>query len=145
GRIQTLPSQGRQGGEGGRRFDVCDSLRADDVAVRQHKSRARQIPKANRISPAGAYMTGEVKKLTIQVRASRGTFPGEVVEGWYCVVDNAVVLTDAEGKPIDSEKHQLAPDEDARLLACRLVRGRRRNSSGAVGFNDRIIYPKNFY
>jgi len=64
----------------------------------------------------------DVHKLTIQVRAPRGTFPGEVVEGWYCVVDNAVVLTDAEGKPINSEKHQLAPGQDARLLACRLVR-----------------------
>src|SRR5262249_41229195 len=98
----------------------------------------------NRISIAGAHMTNEVKKLTLQVRAPRGTFPGEVVEGWYCVVDNAVVLTDADGKPINSEKHQLAPGQDAKLLACRLVRGRRR-SSGAVGFNDRIIYPKNLY
>jgi hypothetical protein len=70
--------------------------------------------------------------VTIQVRAPRGNFPGEVVEGWYCVVDNAVVLTNAEGKPIGSEKHQLAPGQDARGLACRLVRGRRR--SGALGF-----------
>ena len=85
-------------------------------------------------------MTDEVHKLTLQVRAPRGNFPGEVVEGWYCVVDNAVVLTDANGEPIDSDKHQLAPDQDARGLACRLVRGRRR--SGPTGFGDRIIYPK---
>src|SRR5262249_17750284 len=74
------------------------------------------------------------------------TFPDSIAafNGRNCVVDNAVVLTDAEGKPINSEKHQLAPGQDAKLVACRLVRGRRR-STGAVGFNDRIIYPKNFY
>jgi len=83
----------------------------------------------------------DVHKVTVQVRAPRGTFPGEVVEGWYCVFDNAVVLTDAEGKPINSEKHTLAPGQDARFLACRLMRSRR---SGRVphGFNDRLIYQK---
>jgi hypothetical protein len=63
------------------------------------------------------------------------------VEGWYCVVDNAVVLTDADGKPIDSEKHHLAPGQDAHLLACRLVRGRR-SSAVPRGFSDRFLYQK---
>jgi hypothetical protein len=84
----------------------------------------------------------DVYKVTIQVRAPRGVFPGEVVEGRYCVVDNAVVLTDAEGKPIDSEKHHLAPGQDARLLACRLVRERGRISAAVRGFNDRLVYSK---
>jgi hypothetical protein len=82
----------------------------------------------------------DVHKVTIQVRPPRGVFPGEVVEGWYCVVDNAVVLTDADGKPIDSAKHHLSPGQDARLLACRLVRQRRSNSVG--GFSDRLIYQR---
>ena len=30
-------------------------------------------------------MTNEVKKITLQVRAPRGKFEGEVVEGWYVV------------------------------------------------------------
>ena len=85
-------------------------------------------------------MTDEVKKVKLQVRPPKGMFPGEIVEGWYCVVDNAVVLTDAAGKPIDSEKHQLAPGQDAGGLACRLIRARR-NSGAPRGFNDRIIYP----
>ena len=81
----------------------------------------------------------DVHKITVQVRAPRGTFPGEVIEGWYCVVDNAVVLTDANGKPINGDKYHLTPGQDAHLLACRLIRARR--NSGAPpprGLNDRI-------
>jgi hypothetical protein len=85
----------------------------------------------------------EVHKVTLQVRAPRGTFPGEIAEGWYCVVEGCVVLTDSAGKPIDSERHRLAPGQDARGLACRLIRQRRR--SGPTGFNDRIHYPKIVY
>ena len=86
-------------------------------------------------------MTDEVKKLIIQVRAPRGTFPGEVVEGWYCVVDNTVVLTDADGKPLGTKRH-LSPGGDARLIACRMIRERRRNSTAISGFSDRILYQK---
>jgi hypothetical protein len=89
-------------------------------------------------------MTDEVKKVTLQVRPPKGMFPGEVAIGYYCVVDNAVVLTDANGKPINSEKHRLAPGQDARGLACRLIR-QRRNSGSPRGFNDQIIYPKLVY
>jgi hypothetical protein len=84
----------------------------------------------------------DVHKLTIQVRAPKGIFPGEVVEGWYCVVDSAVALTDQDGKPVDNEKHHLAPGQDARLLACRLVRERRRIGAAVRGFNDRLVYSK---
>ena len=74
----------------------------------------------------------------VQIKAPRGTFPGEVAEGYYCVVDNAVVLTDADGRPINSEKRHLGPGDDARF-SCRLVRNRRRPSSG---FNRPLNYPK---
>jgi hypothetical protein len=84
----------------------------------------------------------DVHKVTIQVRAPRGSFPGEVVEGYYCVVDNAIVLTDADGKPLGSDKCHLPPGGDARLIACRMVRERRRNSAVVNGFSDRISYPK---
>jgi len=84
----------------------------------------------------------EVHKVTVQVRAPRGTFPGEVVEGWYCVVDNTVVLTDAEGKPTGEDKRYLNPDGDAKLIACSMLRTRRRNSAAASGFGDRISYHK---
>jgi hypothetical protein len=82
----------------------------------------------------------DVHKLTLQVRAPKGHFPGEVVEGWYCVADNYVVLTDAAGKPTGT-KRELNPGGDARLIACRLIR-QRRDSSSHRGFSDRINYPK---
>jgi hypothetical protein len=34
----------------------------------------------------------------------------------------SLVLTDADGKPIGDGKHHLSPGQDARLVACRLVR-----------------------
>jgi hypothetical protein len=83
----------------------------------------------------------EVHKVTIQIRAPRGTFHGEIAEGWYCVVDNAVVMTDLDGKPLGT-KHNLSPGEDARLVACRLVRQRRRGSSSVSGFTHKTAYPK---
>jgi hypothetical protein len=47
-----------------------------------------------------------------------------------------------EGKPVDGAKHHLSPGQDARLLACRLVRQRRRNSAAVSGFSDRLLYQK---
>jgi hypothetical protein len=87
-------------------------------------------------------MSDEVHHLCIQIRAPRGTFPGEVAEGWYVVVDNAVVLTDADGKPVDSEKRYLNPGDDARAIACVMVRQRRRNTGTVTGFHDKLNYPK---
>jgi hypothetical protein len=86
----------------------------------------------------------DVHAVKLQVRPPKGMFPGEIVEGWYCVVDNAVVLTDAAGKPTNGEKHHLAPGQDAHLLACRLIRARR-NSGAPRGFNDKLNYPKLVY
>ena len=87
-------------------------------------------------------MTDEVNKLTIQVRAPRGTFPGEVVTGHYVVFENHVILTDADGsKPLGSDKRRLNLGEDAHLVACRLVR--RSQSSGRLGgFNSPMNYPR---
>jgi hypothetical protein len=48
-------------------------------------------------------------------------------------MDGHLVMTDAEGKPIDSEK-----------LACRLV-CQRRFGSGPRGFNNKLAYPKSAY
>ena len=85
-------------------------------------------------------MTDEVKKVTIQVRPPRGQFAGEVAIGYYVVFENQVILTDADGKPVGDKRH-LETGADARLIACRMVRERRR-SSGPTGFHDKIIYPK---
>ena len=83
----------------------------------------------------------DVHKVTVQIRAPKGSFPGEVAIGYYCVVDGYVVLTDADGKPLGTKRH-LSPGGDARLIACRMIRERRRNSTAISGFSDRILYQK---
>jgi hypothetical protein len=83
----------------------------------------------------------EVHKITIQTRAPRGGDPGKVAEGWYCVADNHVVLTDQDGKPIGDNKRYLNPGGDARLIACRMLRGRQ-SSGSASGFDHEIAYPR---
>ena len=85
---------------------------------------------SNRVFESGDYMT-DVHTVTVQIRAPKGTFPTEVAIGHYVVVDGALVMTDETGKPVDWQ--------DARLLACRLVRRRR---TGPRGFGDRINYPR---
>jgi len=81
----------------------------------------------------------DVHKVRIQVRAPRGNFGGEIAEGWYVVFENSVIMTDADGKPIDSEKHRLAPGDDPHIVAHRLLRQRR---TSPRGFSDKIIYPR---
>jgi len=57
------------------------------------------------------------------------------------VVDGALVMTDADGKPVDSEKHYLGPGEDPHIVAHRLLRQRRRGP-GPAGWNHPIQYPR---
>jgi len=87
----------------------------------------------------------EVKKVTVQIKAPKGTFPGEIAEGWYVVLENTVILTDQDGKPTGAAKHFLAPNEDARLVACRLVRNNRKGGTRVAGFNRQLNYQKIVY
>ena len=86
----------------------------------------------------------DVRKVTIQIKPPRGTFPGRVEIGYYCVADGHVVLTDENGKPTGEDKRYLNPGGDARLIACSMLRARRRNSAAVTGFNDKILYPKGY-
>jgi hypothetical protein len=85
-------------------------------------------------------MSDDIHKTIIQTRAPRGKDPGKIAEGWYCVVDGHVVLTDEVGKPLGDSKRYLGPDGDARVLAARMMRGR--STSSASNFNQKISYPK---
>jgi hypothetical protein len=88
-------------------------------------------------------LSDEVRKVTVQIKAPKGQFPGEVAEGFYCVVANHVVLTDEAGKPVSgAAKHYLASGDDARLIACRMVRNNRKGRASVAGFNRPISYPK---
>jgi hypothetical protein len=89
-------------------------------------------------------MSDEVKKVAVQIRPPKGQFAGEIAEGWYVVFENNVILTDQNGKPVGAPKHQLGPGEDARLIACRMVRNNRKGRASAAGFNRPIHYPKSW-
>jgi hypothetical protein len=41
-------------------------------------------------------MTDEVHKITPEVAKRRGSFPGRIEIGYYCVTDGHVVLTDED-------------------------------------------------
>jgi hypothetical protein len=82
----------------------------------------------------------EVKKISIQIRPPKGTFTGEIAEGWYVVFENNVILTDQDGKPLGPKRH-MEPSGDAHLLACLMVRNNRKGRASVSGFNRRISYP----
>lgn len=90
-------------------------------------------------------MTDEVRKVTIQIKAPRGTYGGEVAIGHYCVVEGAVVLTGESGKPTGADRRSVLPGEDAHLIACRMVRSSRKVQASVAGFNRPLIYPKMRY
>jgi hypothetical protein len=82
----------------------------------------------------------DIRKISVQVRPPKGTFPGEIAEGWYVVFENNVILTDQDGKPL-GPKHHITPDGDAHLIACRMVRNNRKGRASVSGFNRTIRYP----
>jgi hypothetical protein len=101
------------------------------------------------MSALGQKRTSEVgfamSALTIELAKPRGSFPGRVEIGHYCIADGAVVLTDENGKPIGAEKRHLNPGDDARLVACRLLRGRKRSEGRSAEFAAPIRYPRSKY
>ena len=83
----------------------------------------------------------DIHPITIQLRGPRGSDPGKVAMGHYCTADNFVTLCDENGKPV-GDKHILAPGEDPRPAACRMLRRRQNARSSSDDFNGRIAYPK---
>jgi hypothetical protein len=84
----------------------------------------------------------DVHRITIQVKAPRGSFPGETADGHYVVFENAVVLTDDKGKPTGDGRRHLNPGDDARLVACSMLRAQRR--SRTLSFGAPIHYPRSW-
>ena len=84
----------------------------------------------------------DVHKITIEVAKPRGSFAGRVEIGYYCVADGHVVLTDENGKPTGEDKRYLNPGGDAKLIACSMLRARRRSRATISGFGDRLLYQK---
>ena len=57
-------------------------------------------------------MSDDVHRITLELRRPRGNDPGKVLIGHYMVVENAVIITDENGKPVGAEKHRLDPAID---------------------------------
>jgi hypothetical protein len=93
----------------------------------------------------GSTLSDEVKKVTVQIKAPKGTFAGEVAIGHYVVFESYVILTDQDGKPIAGiPKHHIEPGGDPRLIACLMVRNNRKGRASAAGFNRPIVYPRGY-
>ena len=87
-------------------------------------------------------MSDDVNRITLQLRRPSGKDPGKVLIGYYMVVEDAVVITDENGKPTGSEKHHLSADGDPQIVACRMLR-RQQNAKGSSGdFNRPLQYQK---
>jgi len=84
----------------------------------------------------------DVNKLTLQVARPRGTFPGKIQIGYWCIADQCVVLCDENGRPIAGEKRPIGPGDDPKLIAVAMMKARRRGSGSLTGFHDKLVYPK---
>jgi len=90
-------------------------------------------------------MLDEVKKITIELQRPMGSFPGRVAIGHYVVVDQHVVLTDADGKPINgSPKRYVGPDGDAKILACIMLRERSRGTAKSGALHRPLQYGRDW-
>jgi hypothetical protein len=88
-------------------------------------------------------MRDDIQRITIELQRPRDSFPGRVAIGHYVVVEGSVVLTDEKGRPIGDANRPILKGEDARLIACAMLRqrsGRNRGSS----FNRPISYPRSW-
>jgi hypothetical protein len=88
-------------------------------------------------------MREDVHRITIELQRPRGSFPGRVEVGHYVVVEGSVVLTDDQGKPIGDTKRPILKGEDARLIACAMLRQRSGRNPGS-SFNRPISYPRSW-
>jgi hypothetical protein len=94
----------------------------------------------------------EVHRVIVQVRAPKSGFSGQVAYGYFTLVDDVITMVDPKGNPADDGtgkryRHKLAPNEDARAVACKLTKqlrlALRAGNSAPVGdFNRKLIYRK---
>jgi hypothetical protein len=92
-------------------------------------------------------MLDDVQNITIELQRPRGSFPGRVEIGHFVYVDQHVVLTDAEGKPIGGEgtKRYIGADEkQARIQAALMLRARARSGALSRSFSAPIQYGRSW-
>lgn len=80
----------------------------------------------------------EVRVVYVQLK------PDQVTEGYYTVDGDKLVMTFADGSPVDADRfcHTLKDGESAKQIAGRLTRQVRKSLLGDLvdGFNDPIRY-----
>lgn len=90
----------------------------------------------------------DIHRVTVQLDPPTETSPGKVTEGYYVVDDGTLVMTHADGKPVDPVqfRHTLQPGDSAEAIAKMLTRKVRRHLLGLSPtqekFAKRIDYPK---
>ncbi|HTE77502.1 MAG TPA: hypothetical protein VK653_12315 [Xanthobacteraceae bacterium] len=97
----------------------------------------------------------EVHRVIVTIKPPKAGFAGQVAYGYYTLVDDVVTMVDPKGNTADDGtgkryKRELAPNEDARAVACKLTKqlrlALRGGNSAPVGdFNRKIAYPKLYY
>jgi hypothetical protein len=98
-------------------------------------------------------MTLEVKKVTVEIKKPRGTFPGQVAYGYYTYADGVLTMTDPKGIPAEDGmgRRYIARDVTPNCVtgvACHLTRKLRQELRGGAyselkaGFDAPIDYGK---
>jgi len=85
-------------------------------------------------------MPDDIKKVTIQTRAPKGTDPGAIAEGWFKVVDGYVTLCDADGITVSGVDKRRAQSGNERTIAALMLRERHRATARSRSFNRPLHY-----
>jgi hypothetical protein len=75
-------------------------------------------------------------KITVQTETATETSPGAIAEGFFDLIDNNVVVTDLQGRPVGKE--ELKPGDNPTVIAKRILR---RARLGRGDFSAPIRYP----
>jgi hypothetical protein len=83
----------------------------------------------------------EIKIVCPQTRAPRNGDTGACAVGRYYVSDGVLVMCDEIGKPT-GKTHRPGPNDDERLVACRLTLEAYRATARASDFNRPLNYSR---
>lgn len=94
----------------------------------------------------------DVHSILVQIKPPKGSFPGQVVLGYYTLIDDVVTLTDKNGRPAGAEtgkkfSRKVEPGQDARSIAAKMTKELRiallpGGKAAINGFDRPIAYPK---
>src|SRR5262249_45396775 len=121
-------------GQGKRRRAFGVALCADDAPAWSNRARARFVQPHYRISKPRDSMT-TIKPVFVELKRPSGDHPGHVLEGFFTIQKDIVLLVDRNGEAVK--------DEHPKTVAGRLLRtpySATRHKS-VNGFDGPIFYP----